>query len=455
MPYDPMRQPMPPRYGYAGGAPGDRISELLARQGQIAAEGAQRSADIWGNTLGNIGQQVGGAITQRAEEKQAEKERQRLNAQDTAFSERLNSGQPLMPKDFVSIYGPDRGMKMAVAYSQLQSDKPDPKAIMAGLDAMTDPMRAQAWTPVRQKMIQAHGLPEEMIPSEYDSQWYSQFSKQMRGPTKLQGADPGQSFFDPDKPEAGAVFTAPAEAAKAPEPRVVGRSLVGPDGKVIYRDPESPRAQGDGEPLVAVMGPNGEPVLVPRSQAAGQRPASTREQGRPVTSGDAGRLADLDTSLDDINALGRALGVTGTGSKIGASLPNVITDLTGLGADSKARQATIDRVKQVIGKALEEGVLRKEDEYKYEKILPTIGDPPTVAAAKLEGLWNAIQLRRRTTLDSLADAGYDTGRYAARPERTRERSPEQGRASAAKSGDRRMINGQLAEWDGHGWAAVE
>ena len=41
------------------------------------------------------------------------------------------------------------------------------------------------------------------------------------------------------------------------------------------------------------------------------------------------------------------------------------------------------RVKQVIGKSLEGGVLRREDEYKYVKILPTIQDPPDVAKAKI------------------------------------------------------------------------
>lgn len=176
------------------------------------------------------------------------------------------------------------------------------------------------------------------------------------------------------------------------------------------RAPESATA----EPLVAVMGPNGEPVLVKRSAAEGQRPASTREQGRPVTSGDAGRLAELDTSLSDLDVLAKTLGTTGAASKVGASMPNWVTEATGWGADAKSRQGTIDRVKQVIGKALEGGVLRKEDEIKYEKILPTIGDPPAVAKTKLEGLAVALKKRKQTTMDALADAGYDTSRFASR-----------------------------------------
>ena len=175
---------------------------------------------------------------------------------------------------------------------------------------------------------------------------------------------------------------------------------------------------GDGEPLVAIIGDNNTPVLVPRSQAVGKRPASTREQGRSVTSGDANELADYDTSLSDLQVLRKTLtetaNATVTTAKVGAALPNWATDLTGWGTNAKKRQGVIDRVKQVIGKTMEGGVLRKEDEYKYAKILPTIGDPPEVAASKLNGLETAITQRKATKLDALEDANYDVTRFRAR-----------------------------------------
>lgn len=168
------------------------------------------------------------------------------------------------------------------------------------------------------------------------------------------------------------------------------------------------------------------PTEASRLSGEGWRSGQTREQGRPVVSGDANRVADLDTSLDDLDVLTTTLGDAGTGtvSKVGAMLPNAVTEYTGWGADAKKRQAVIDRVKQVIGKALEGGVLRKEDEAKYEKILPTIYDLPDVAASKLKGLETAIAQRRQTLLDSLADAGYDTSRFNARV-----RQPKAGTAS--------------------------
>jgi hypothetical protein len=171
--------------------------------------------------------------------------------------------------------------------------------------------------------------------------------------------------------------------------------------------------------LVAIVGPDGKPVYVPRSQAVGKTPASTRESGggRGVTSGDANRLADFDTSLDDVTVLRKTVSgnkSTGTRAAVGAALPNFVTEATGIGQSAKEKQAVIDRVKQVIGKALEGGVLRKEDEYKYTKILPTISDTPETVKAKLDGLESALKHRKDRLLDSLDDAGYNTESYRSR-----------------------------------------
>ena len=57
---------------------------------------------------------------------------------------------------------------------------------------------------------------------------------------------------------------------------------------------------------------------------------------------------------------------------------------------AKSLQAEIDRVRQTVGKALEGGVLRKEDEEKYKKILLTLDDPREVALNKLSQLEEKI-----------------------------------------------------------------
>jgi hypothetical protein len=214
--------------------------------------------------------------------------------------------------------------------------------------------------------------------------------------------------------------------------------------------------QGPAPDYIWIQDPN-DPTktkLVTKQQAAAmgaQQPRGGAAGGRPVTSGDANRIADMDTGRNDLAALSGVLtqaGATGTISAIGAAVPNWVSEYTGWGIDAKKKQAMIDRVKQVIGKTLEGGVLRKEDEIKYEKILPTIKDPPDLVRTKLQGLDSAILQRRSTHLDALADAGYDVSRYAARPVR-----PALGDEPAL--GTTRTVNGVTATWkdgpQGRGW----
>jgi len=183
-------------------------------------------------------------------------------------------------------------------------------------------------------------------------------------------------------------------------------------------------------PVADPTSPTGARYVLPGA-AVGQ-PAPARAGGsrtmRPVTTGDANRIAELRASLNDLQTLTQTLqpqvdangtpmkdAPTGTMAGLEATLtPDFVTNATGFGAAAKARLAVINRVKQVIGKTLEGGVLRKEDEDKYAKILPTIQDPPSVAAAKLEGLKRAIQQRYETELSALEDAGFDVSRFRSR-----------------------------------------
>lgn len=59
-------------------------------------------------------------------------------------------------------------------------------------------------------------------------------------------------------------------------------------------------------------------------------------------------------------------------------------------SDARKAQAKIDLVKQRVGKALEGGVLRKEDEEKYKKILATLYDTPDTAIYKVDGVIESV-----------------------------------------------------------------
>lgn len=414
----PNYYPPPPTYRPDPNA-GRTMADLIMQQGRIASEGAARNGAIWGNAIQGAGQAIAGGIQQYGEQQERKK-------QSLAFEAAINSGDP---RQIISVLGPERGPAVITA---LKASTPDGmkgyqdrmalgRDLSRGVLATPKDMQAQAYAFARSQALSAGAFKPEELPEAFDEalpilNQVANYGKEAEKPQGLMAVAPDSTVIDPKTGQP--VYTAPSRPAPPAEARVVGRSLVRPDGSVIYRDPSEPRAQGDGEPLMAVMDEkSGQPMYVPRSQAVGRRPASNREQGRAVTSGDAGKISELDTSIDDLAVLRSTVTgskATGTSARVGAALPNAITEVTGWGAEAKTKQAVIDRVKQVIGKALEGGVLRKEDEYKYEKILPTIGDVPSVVEAKMKGLENAITLRRQRTLESLTDAGYDTARFSDR-----------------------------------------
>jgi hypothetical protein len=105
--------------------------------------------------------------------------------------------------------------------------------------------------------------------------------------------------------------------------------------------------------------------------------------GSGLTTTAAGQLGELESSYKLADTL---TGVVDTykdkmgpfGGRVNAANP--------YDTNAQAFQSQMKLSAQVIGKALEGGVLRKEDELKYEKILPQIGDTPEVAKKKIENV---------------------------------------------------------------------
>ena len=409
------------------------LADLIMRQGDIEADRASRSGQMWGNVVRGVANIPAQIQQRKAAEQAAQMEQAQVQSRlATDDMQRRNV------QDQIDQRGNDR-MDKAAMEDAARSVRERMSWIRDVLSTDDPEQQRQVYVSGRERLIGEGRLQPQEAPDFFPGKgWFKsqllagapiekqveQFFPEPKAPIPH---DPTKDLLDPNTfevmrpgtpepkatPNPTEASLAAAAAAGDPRAREALRLL-----RAQQREP-----QGAQEPLVAIMGPNGEPVLVPRSQAAGKRPASTREQGRAVTSGDAGRIAEFDTSLDDLAILDQQLGTTGAASKVGAMLPNAVTEWTGWGSDAKQRQGTIDRVKQVIGKALEGGVLRKEDEYKYAKILPTIGDPPEVAKSKLAELRKALTQRRQTFIESLGDAGFDTGKFSARPARASEGAP--------------------------------
>lgn len=92
----------------------------------------------------------------------------------------------------------------------------------------------------------------------------------------------------------------------------------------------------------------------------------------------------------------------------------IMGPVTGIGAlfpyseEQRNLQAKFDLVRQKVGKMLEGGVLRKEDEAKYKKILPLVTDTPAVARSKAEQLRQVLEEDLGQHLKNLKTAGYNT-----------------------------------------------
>ena len=151
-----------------------------------------------------------------------------------------------------------------------------------------------------------------------------------------------------------------------------------------------------------------------RHNRAMEENARNTKIGRPVIPGDAEDIAAIDEGLKLSRGMDFKQGDTGILPWVGGQTPDAITNLTGFGVGAKQRQGVINLTKQIIGKGLEGGVLRKEDESKYEKILPTLSDPPAVVEAKIQNLIKTLEQKRSTRLDAMEDAGYNVSKFRAR-----------------------------------------
>jgi hypothetical protein len=71
-------------------------------------------------------------------------------------------------------------------------------------------------------------------------------------------------------------------------------------------------------------------------------------------------------------------------------------------------QSQIKASAQEFGKFMEGGVLRKEDEAKYEKMFPGLGDTPEVARNKLAIVNKLLIDRQNSDVKALRESGFDT-----------------------------------------------
>lgn len=150
-----------------------------------------------------------------------------------------------------------------------------------------------------------------------------------------------------------------------------------------------------------------EQTLRERDQAFKENKANV-EKVNKLPANQAAMLADgknLPGMLDDLE---KDLNLS---TNLGGPIVGHIQGNNPYATKTQALQARIKGNAQVVGAFLEGGVLRKEDEIKYEKMLPNINDTPEVRAEKLSFVRGLIQKKYNEYLDSFGKAGYNVGNY--------------------------------------------
>lgn len=139
---------------------------------------------------------------------------------------------------------------------------------------------------------------------------------------------------------------------------------------------------------------------------------NSKGQGRPMVSTQATKVSDYDQSVRSLTNLLSDF-VDANGNPIyGKTGP--ITGLRSMNpfdTEAQTLKAKIKKVKQIVGKAMEGGVLRKEDEAKYNDILAKMQDSPQVAANKINELIGDMQANKEIYLNDMEAAGYDVSGF--------------------------------------------
>lgn len=155
-----------------------------------------------------------------------------------------------------------------------------------------------------------------------------------------------------------------------------GGMFVGPDGKILARNPA--RETPTQEPLVAVQMPDGTSVLLPRSQAIGRAPASPREgalptEGERTAANYLGRMSEAEKLLGDyvpsITDYAAASKIMSGGS-VGSSLANMVLSPKG----QQYYQAVADWVRAKLRKESGAVIAPEEMAQETKTYFPIPGD---------------------------------------------------------------------------------
>ena len=129
-----------------------------------------------------------------------------------------------------------------------------------------------------------------------------------------------------------------------------------------------------------------------------------QEKGKTLPAGQLTMLADAKLFPEMLNNLEKQIT---EGEATYDPIMGTLRSWNPYDVSQKKAEAELARNAQLIGKFMEGGVLRKEDEAKYRKMLPNSSDVKEVALEKLRGVRDMLNQKQREYLSTWQEGGYD------------------------------------------------
>lgn len=126
---------------------------------------------------------------------------------------------------------------------------------------------------------------------------------------------------------------------------------------------------------------------------------------RPLHDNAINKISEYETSSQLLNNLGEEIN---SKAKLMGPIVGRFKSMNPYDQDVQFLRGRIETTKQIVAKAMEGGVLRKEDTEKYNKILASIENDPTVAVEKIQELNKDIERQKSIFLKNLGRAGFNT-----------------------------------------------
>jgi hypothetical protein len=208
----------------------------------------------------------------------------------------------------------------------------------------------------------------------------------------------------------------PEQEAKAKSAQLV---LAGtsPTGMTANQQAEEAARQVAAKQGAQRIGLEAQRVALEQKTRADTEAAKTAKAaaGRPVQAADINKISDLDKSISELKDLGNKLstgqGMGGIARAENFLVPGGLAPYVPGAEAAKETAANIALARQVAGRAIHGGVMRKNDQEQAEQYMPKQDDPPQVVQAKLANILKLANDSKIGHIENLKRGGFDVSGF--------------------------------------------